>query len=75
MGKIIHLLIINQQGKQRHIAGKGADVGSTFTPLLVANQKSYDNLLELDFTMDIEVEERKEVLFHFVHQDTMSSCH
>ena len=59
MGKIIYLLIINQQGKQWHTAGKGADVGSTFTPLLVSNQQSYDYLLESDFIMDIEVEEGK----------------
>lgn len=58
-GKIIHLLIINQQGKQWRSAGKGADVGSTCTSLLVSNQKSYDYLLESDFIRDIEVEEGK----------------
>lgn len=49
MGKIIH-----RQRKQWHTAVKGAVVGSTFTPLLVSNQKSYDHLLESDFVMVIE---------------------
>lgn len=56
MGKIIHLQIINQQGKQWHSSGQGADVGSTFTLLKVSNQKSYVYLLDLDFIMDIYVE-------------------
>lgn len=75
MAKIIHLLVIDQQGKQWHTAGKGADVGSTFTPLLVSKKKSYDDLLESGFIMDTEVEEGKGSPLSLVHQDTMSSCH
>lgn len=44
------------QDKQWHTVGKGADVGFTFTPLLVSSQKSHSNLLQSDFITDTEEE-------------------